>query len=77
MVASMKLRALWDTAPCSLIEVDRRFRYAYCLQPLGVSSQYVPLKRRSTSMRLHGAISQKAVINLRILNLYAHRVNDL
>jgi hypothetical protein len=27
----MKMTALWDTAPCSLVEVDRRFRDAYCL----------------------------------------------
>jgi hypothetical protein len=28
--ASMKIRAFWDVAPCSL-RVDRRFRGAYCL----------------------------------------------
>jgi hypothetical protein len=26
-----KFTALWDIAPCSLVEVDRRFRGAYCL----------------------------------------------
>jgi hypothetical protein len=29
--ASMKIRAFWDVAPCSLIGVDRRFRGLYCL----------------------------------------------
>jgi hypothetical protein len=29
--ASMKITAFWDTAPCSLNEVDRRFRSTYCL----------------------------------------------
>jgi hypothetical protein len=29
--ASMKMKALCDMAPCSLVEVDRRFRGAYCL----------------------------------------------
>jgi hypothetical protein len=24
--ASMRIRAFWDVAPCSLVEVDRRFR---------------------------------------------------
>jgi hypothetical protein len=45
-----KFRVFRDVAPCSLVEVDRRFR--------GDSSpwwwrQYVPLKRRTT-LRLHG-----------------------
>jgi hypothetical protein len=29
--ASMKFRIFWDVAPCSHVEVDRRFRGAYCL----------------------------------------------
>jgi hypothetical protein len=29
--ASIKITAFWDTALCSLVEVDRRFRSAYCL----------------------------------------------
>jgi hypothetical protein len=28
---TMKTTAFWDIAPCSLVEVDRRFRGAYCL----------------------------------------------
>jgi hypothetical protein len=27
--------ALWDIAPCSLVEVDRRFKGAYCLHYQG------------------------------------------
>jgi hypothetical protein len=26
-----KFRVFWDVAPCSHVEVDRRFRGAYCL----------------------------------------------
>jgi hypothetical protein len=26
------MTAFWDVAPCSLMEVNRRFRYAHCLQ---------------------------------------------
>jgi hypothetical protein len=26
----MKMAAFWDTAPCSLVDVDRCFRGAYC-----------------------------------------------
>jgi hypothetical protein len=29
--ASMEFRAFWDVAPCSHVEVDRRFIGAYCL----------------------------------------------
>jgi hypothetical protein len=31
----LKIIALWDIAPCSLVEVDRRFRGAYCLHHHG------------------------------------------
>jgi hypothetical protein len=33
--ASMKKTAFWDTAPCSLTQLDRRFRCAECLQHQG------------------------------------------
>jgi hypothetical protein len=29
------MRVFWDIAPLSLVEVDRRFRGAYCLYPYG------------------------------------------
>jgi hypothetical protein len=29
-VTSMKMTAFWDIAPCSLTEMDRRFRDVYC-----------------------------------------------
>jgi hypothetical protein len=29
--ASMKFRVVWDVAPCSHVEIDRRFRGAYRL----------------------------------------------
>jgi hypothetical protein len=33
------MAVFWDVAPCSLIEVYRRFRRAYCLQPFPNISQ--------------------------------------
>jgi hypothetical protein len=49
---SMKITAFCHIAPCNLVEVDRRFRGAYCLHNQGDDS----------------LISQKAVIcNLGIL----------
>jgi hypothetical protein len=30
--ANVKFRVFWDVAPCSHVEVDRRFRGAYCLR---------------------------------------------
>jgi hypothetical protein len=35
---SMKIRAFWDNAPCSLVVVDRRFRREYCLRHQGDES---------------------------------------
>jgi hypothetical protein len=28
---SMKMAVFWDVAPCSLVEIDQRFRRLYCL----------------------------------------------
>jgi hypothetical protein len=67
--ASMKIVAFWDIAPCRLAETVRRFRGVHCLHHQGDerSASYPPLKRRSTSIRLHGAVSQKAVPSLDLL----------
>jgi hypothetical protein len=29
--SSQKMTVFWDVAPCSLVEIERRFRGAYCL----------------------------------------------
>jgi hypothetical protein len=39
-VTSMKLTAFWDIAPCSFVEVDRRFSRAYCLHHQGEGDWY-------------------------------------
>jgi hypothetical protein len=31
----MKMAVFWDVAPCSLLDIDRRFRGAYCLHHQG------------------------------------------
>jgi hypothetical protein len=31
----MTMAVVWDVAPCSLVEVDRRFRDDYCLRHQG------------------------------------------
>jgi hypothetical protein len=33
------MKAFWDTAPCVLVEADRRFRDAYCLHQQGDIAQ--------------------------------------
>jgi hypothetical protein len=55
---SVKMIAFRDVrlSVCSLVEVDRRFTDAYCLQHQG------DLQHRCTSTRLHGATSQKGVL---------------
>jgi hypothetical protein len=71
--ASMKTTAFWDVAPCSLVEVDRRFRGVYCL--LFHGNGLIALKRRSTSARLHGVTSQKPVFFEVLIILKRHNVS--
>jgi hypothetical protein len=35
------MRAFWDTVPCSLVGIDRRFRDAYCLHLQGEGSLHI------------------------------------
>jgi hypothetical protein len=60
--------AFWDIVPCSLIEIDvSEVRTASITMAIVLMmNQYAPLKRRSTSMRLHGTFPQKSVIFIRI-----------
>jgi hypothetical protein len=63
MEATTNIISLWDTGLCSLVEVDQRFRVAYCLH-------HGPVYGGSTHLwnvglfkkRLHGPVSKKAVI---------------
>jgi hypothetical protein len=50
MVTNMKAAVFRDIAPCSLLDIDRRFTGAYCHH------------HRSVSTRLHGTTSQKTAI---------------
>jgi hypothetical protein len=64
MATSMKVAVSWDVTPCSLVEIDRQFRGAYCLhhQDNESTTKQAHLKRRSISTRLHGATFQKTAI---------------
>jgi hypothetical protein len=53
----MNITAFWDIALCCLVEVDGRFRVD--ILPL---SSLCPDETLVYSVRLHGTISQKAVI---------------
>jgi hypothetical protein len=68
MTTTMKMVIFWVVVPCSLVEIDRRFRGAYRLQCQVVSTALMmeavtPLKRRSISTRLHNATLQN-IMNL-------------
>jgi hypothetical protein len=43
MAVSMKMTAFWDVAPCDLVEIDQRFRGAYCLHHQGdaISGKFI------------------------------------
>jgi hypothetical protein len=58
-------RLLGVVAPCGLVAADRRFSYAYCLNNEIIALIMEKVRTSETSCasrRLHGAISQKAVI---------------
>jgi hypothetical protein len=64
MAVSMEMTVFWDVALCSIVDVLRRFRGAYCLHYHGAlmkEGQQEPVKRRQTSTRLHDAIFLKTV----------------
>jgi hypothetical protein len=75
---NIKITAFWDIAPY-ILEVDQRFRGAYCLHHQGDDA---PLKNWSTSMRLHIAYipegchcgnlksHNNVVYNMRFLSLH-------
>jgi hypothetical protein len=62
------MTAFWDIIPCSIVEVNLRFRFTAL-----IIGKDVLLKRRPTSPRLHNATFQKAVIFtfINCLNEYA------
>jgi hypothetical protein len=57
----MKTAVFWDASSCCLVEIDRRFRGAYCLSHQGDNVGSIS----GTSVnftRLHGAVYQNTVI---------------
>jgi hypothetical protein len=55
MLASMKCVVFWDVAPCSHVEVDRRFRGAYCLHHKGDESNRVVMQKLTDVSEVHTA----------------------
>jgi hypothetical protein len=43
------MKAFWDVAPCSLVEVDPRFRRAQCLNSQGTLTEAVRTTERSVN----------------------------
>jgi hypothetical protein len=74
----MKIVALWDIAPCSVIEVDRRFRGAYCLHCRFDVGGSTHLRNIGLLQQDNSTICQKAVIfklaAMRTLKLTAARI---
>jgi hypothetical protein len=38
----MKMAVFWDVEPCSLVDIDHRFRRAYCLHNHTDDGKYLP-----------------------------------
>jgi hypothetical protein len=66
-VASLKMTVFWDVALYSLVEVDQRFRSAYCLHHQGDRL----LKRRSTYMIL------LYIYIYRYIDIYMRRLSSM
>jgi hypothetical protein len=61
LVRRIMMTAFWDMPLCSPVQVHRRFREEYSHhQGDDGGSTYLSNVRQSTSIRLHGAISQKS-----------------
>jgi hypothetical protein len=67
----MKITAFWDKVLCSLLEVDRRFGAAYCLQHQGETTRhYIPqgyhlYKRCRKNLKWHLSNMTKLLLLLR------------
>jgi hypothetical protein len=64
----MKITAFWDVAPCSLVEVDRRFSCSYCLYHYPEDGISAHLRNVCILRDWHGAIYQKTTILFNLLN---------
>jgi hypothetical protein len=49
---NMRMAVFWDVAPCSLVEVDRRFRGTYCLHHQAVTTSDMLINSRWLSSGL-------------------------
>jgi hypothetical protein len=50
------MAVFWDVAPCSLVDIDRCFRGAYCLHYQGVSSL--------TTLMMEAVSSSETLLNI-------------
>jgi hypothetical protein len=81
-VVLMKITAFWDIASCSLVEIDRRFRGAYCLWKVG---QFLPDYKTKHPKRQPSSylppwepeISAKTLIGYRNDDIYTIRLRAL
>jgi hypothetical protein len=78
---TIKMTACRDIAPCSLVQVYRLFRRAYCLHHKGDTPMIEAVRTSKTlamSTTLHAAISQKdVIISRRLENLKSCHLNPL
>jgi hypothetical protein len=64
--ASMKMRTFYHIAPCSLVEVYRKFRGACCLRHQGVDYSYETTRRYiPKGSHLHSPIHVHALLGVR------------
>jgi hypothetical protein len=67
--------SFWDIALCRLVEVHRYFRTVHTASII-MARQYVRLKRRSTSKRLHSAVPESCHVHTYITVKLKHTCLD-
>jgi hypothetical protein len=60
---TMELTAFWDTVLCSLVEIDRRLRGAYCLHHHTIPEGCQLHTRRRENLKPHNNISVLYLVN--------------
>jgi hypothetical protein len=76
--AGMSFRVFWDVAPCSRVEVNRRFRGAYCLHH-GAALMMEAVHTSEMSMnfqRDYTALHPRRLLNLGVRSCWVKKFPD-
>jgi hypothetical protein len=82
--ANIKMTVLWDIVPCSLVEVDRRFRSPYCLHyqeneshSVILMMQAISISEMSVNFSAHYPKNLSSSISEQFLDIHLRFFGDL